>query len=99
MREPGIGKGEMTGGGSGVLMHLGALVLKAGVCQLPNILIDSWPYVPGCDQLLSSPNTGVGESVQNVKYLATELWGNQWARDTSRCVTQECGTAGRDWHL
>ena len=89
----------MTGGGSSVVMHLGALALKAGACPLPNIFIDAWPHVPGGDQSLSSPNTWVGECVQSIKYLATELWGDQWARDTSRCVAQERGTAGRDWHM
>ena len=49
----------MDGGGSGVLMHLGVLALKTGSCPLPNILIDAWPHVPGGDQPLSSPNTGV----------------------------------------
>ena len=45
---------------------------------------------------MSSPNTKVGESMQSVKYLATELWRDQGARDTRICVSQECGTAGRD---
>ena len=90
----------MASGSSGVVMHFGALALKAGVCPLPNILVETWPNIPGGDQPLSSPNTRVGESVQSIKYLATKLeGGDQWARDTSRCVTQERGTTSRDWHL
>ena len=72
----------MASGSSGVVMHFGALALKAGACPLPNILVDTWPNIPGGDQPLSSPNTRVGESVQSIKYLATKLEG-------------EGGTSGR----
>ena len=68
----------MASGGSGVVVHFGALALQAGACPLPNIFIDAWPHIPGGDQPLSSPNTRVGECVEcqipGDKYLTTELW-------------------------
>ena len=63
MREPGIRRGKMASGSSGVVMHFGTLALQAGACPLPNILIDAWPHITGGDQSLSSPNTRVRESV------------------------------------
>ena len=56
----------MASGSSSVVMHFGALALQAGVCPLPNILIDAWPHVPGGDQPLSSPNTIWSERVCRV---------------------------------
>ena len=63
MREPGIRRGKMASGSSGVVMHFGTLALQAGACPLPNILIDAWPHITGGDQPLSSPDTRVRESV------------------------------------
>lgn len=85
----------MARGGMSVMVNLCKLALKAGACPLPNILVDAWPYVPVAVQLLGSLNTRVQEGVNDVKHLAQ----NELGRGTCGCVTQECGTAGWDWHL
>ena len=91
----------MASGSSGVVMHFGALALKAGACPLPNILVDTWPHVLRGDQPLSSLNTRVGESVQSVNYMATKLWGGTSGRGTSvdvshRNVVPQVGTGTCD---
>ena len=48
----------MAGGSSGVLMHLGALALKAVACPLPNILINRWvARTPGWERVCRMSNT------------------------------------------
>ena len=59
-------------------LNLGTLTLYTGACPATNICVDTRPYEPGSDKLLSSSDSWVREVVEGMEHRSSPISWDKW---------------------